>query len=92
YNRVSKQLLRDAYFGHHPRWKKKATMARKKLRTLGNKLVRELERKLPENVLKDYEEVFKIYLKALTQECNTKDKVYSLHESQVACIAKGKSG
>ncbi len=51
-----------------------------------------LERKLPENVLKDYEKVFKIYLKALTQERNTKDKVYSLHESQVACIAKGKSG
>jgi len=40
----------------------------------------------------DYEKVFKIYLKALTQERNTKDKVYSLHESQVACIAKGKSG
>lgn len=44
------------------------------------------------NVLKDYEEMFKIYLKALTQERNTKDKIYSLHEPQVACIAKGKSG
>ena len=92
YKRVSKQLLRESYFGHHPKRRKNAKMARKKLRTLGKRVLRELERKLPENVLKDYEEVFKIYLKALTQERNTKDKVYSLHESQVACIAKGKSG
>lgn len=92
YKRVSKQLLRDAYFGHHPRRQKKAKMARKKLRTIGKRVLRELERKLPSTILKDYEEVFKIYLKALTQERNTKDKIYSLHESQVACIAKGKSG
>ena len=42
--------------------------------------------------MKDYREIFAIYLKALTQEKTTKDKIYSLHESQVACIAKGKSG
>ena len=92
YRRVSKQLLRDAYFGHHPRRQKKAKMARKKLRTIGKRVLRELERKLPSTILKDYEEVFRIYLKALTQERNTKDKIYSLHEPQVACIAKGKSG
>ncbi len=92
YKRVSKQLLREAYFGHHPRRQKKAKMARKKLRTIGKRVLRELERKLPKDILKGYEDVFKIYLKALTQERNTKDKVYSLHEPQVACIAKGKSG
>ena len=92
YKRVSKQLLRSAYFGHHPKRQKNARMARKKLRTIGKRLLRELERKLPESVLKDYREIFAIYLKALTQEKTTKDKIYSLHESQVACIAKGKSG
>ncbi|WP_336690900.1 MULTISPECIES: IS5 family transposase [unclassified Chryseobacterium] len=92
YKRVSKQLLRTAYFGHHPKRQKDARMARKKLRTIGKRVLRELERKLPVSVLKDYEEVFKIYLKVLTQERNTKDKIYSLHEPQVACIAKGKSG
>ena len=92
YRRVSKQLLRDAYFGHHPRRQKKAKMARKKLRTIGKRVLRELERKLPPTILQDYEEVFRTYLKALTQERNTKDKIYSLHEPQVACIAKGKSG
>lgn len=92
YKRVSKQLLRSAYFGHHPKRQKKAGMARKKLRTIGKRVLRELERKLPESILKDYRELFAIYLKALTQERSTKDKVYSLHEPEVACIAKGKSG
>jgi len=67
-------------------------MARKKLRTIGKRVLRELERKLPKDVLKGYEEIFKIYLKTLAQESNTKNKIYSLHEPRVAYIAKGKSG
>lgn len=91
YKRVAKQHLRDAYFGHHPKRKKKAVMARKKLRTIGLRVVRELERKLPLDLQKQYEGEFVIYKKVLTQERNTKDKVYSLHEPQTACIAKGKA-
>lgn len=91
YKRVAKQHLRDAYFGHHPKRKKKATMARKKLRTIGHRVVRELERKLPEHLQKQYETEFNNYKKALTQERNSKDKIYSLHEPQTACIAKGKA-
>lgn len=91
YKRVAKQHLRDAYFGHHPKRKKKATMARKKLRTIGKRVVRELERKLPQEILKQYETEFSNYKKALTQERNSKDKIYSLHEPQTACIAKGKA-
>jgi transposase, IS5 family len=91
YKRVAKQHLRDAYFGHHPKRKKKAAMARKKLRTIGNRVVRELERKLPEEILKQYETEFSTYKKVLSQEKNSKDKIYSLHEPQTACIAKGKA-
>lgn len=91
YKRVAKQHLRDAYFGHHPKRKKRATMARKKLRTIGKRVVRELERKLPEHLQKQYETEFSNYKKALTQERNSKDKIYSLHEPQTACIAKGKA-
>jgi IS5 family transposase len=75
YVRVSKQLLRDAYFGHHPKRKKKAIKARKKLRTIGNKVIRELERKLPASSLKKYESDIEIYKKALTQDRHSKDKV-----------------
>jgi transposase, IS5 family len=66
-------------------------MARKKLRTIGKRVVRELERKLPEHLQKQYETEFSNYQKVLTQERNSKDKIYSLHEPQTACIAKGKA-
>lgn len=66
-------------------------MARKKLRTIGNRVVRELERKLPEEILKQYQTEFSNYKKVLTQERNSKEKIYSLHEPQTACIAKGKA-
>jgi IS5 family transposase len=65
-------------------------MARKRLRTIGSRIVRELERKLPENLQKQHETEFSNFKKALTQERNSKDKVYSLHEPQTACIAKGR--
>lgn len=91
YKRVAKQHLRDAYFGHHPKRKKKAVAARKKLRTIGNRVIRELERKLPESILKQYESEFVKYKKVLSQERKSKDKIYSLHEPQTACIAKGKA-
>ena len=91
YARVSKQLLRDAYFGHHPKRKRKATMARKKLRTIGKRVVRELERKLPDAIKNSYKNEFINYNKVLTQERNSKEKIYSLHEPQTACIAKGKA-
>ena len=91
YKRVAKQHLRDAYFGHHPKRKKKAVAARKKLRTIGNRVIRELERKLPELTLKKYKQEFVNYKKVLSQERSSKDKIYSLHEPQTACIAKGKA-
>jgi transposase, IS5 family len=66
-------------------------MARKKLRTIGKRVVRELERKLPEHLQKQYETEFSNYKKALTQERNSKEKIYSLLESQAVCIVKGKA-
>jgi IS5 family transposase len=55
------------------------------------RVVRELERKLPEHLQKQYETEFSNYKKALTKEQKSKDKIYSLHEPQAACIAKGKA-
>ena len=66
-------------------------MARKKLRTIGHRVVRELERKLPDHLQNQYESEFRNYKKALTQERYSKDKIYSLHEPQTACIGKGKA-
>jgi IS5 family transposase len=73
---VAKKHLRDAYFGHHPKRKKKATMARKKWRTIEQGVVRELERKLPELLQKRSESKFSNYKKALKQERNRNKKIF----------------
>ncbi|MEX2567703.1 MAG: IS5 family transposase [Cyclobacteriaceae bacterium] len=91
YVRVSKQLLRESYFGHHPRRRKKAQKARKTLRTYAGRLLREVERELSEEQLKLYEQDMELYWKAITQERTDSDKVYSLHKPYTACIAKGKA-
>lgn len=94
YVRVSKQHLRDSYRGkgkHSSSRAKKAKKARKKLRTIAGRLIRELERELPQSTLEGYEEDFKLYRRAITQERKDKDKVYSLHKPFTACIAKGKA-
>ena len=91
YKWVSKKLLRQSYFGHHPKRKKKAVAARKKLATMAGRLIRELERKLPEGKLEEYRPHLELYKRVINQEKNEGNKIYSLHEPQVSCIAKGKA-
>jgi IS5 family transposase len=88
YKRTSKQLVRDTYNGTHPRRKKKANAAQRKLKTIAGRLVRELERKLPDG---GFSKQLGLFKKVLTQERNSKDKVYSLHEPEVYCMSKGKA-
>lgn len=91
YARVSKQLLRDSYNANHPRRVKKATKARRKLRTLAGRVLRELERKLPEAALQRHTSWMELAGRAITQQRTDKDKVYSLHKPYTCCIAKGKA-
>lgn len=88
YKRTSKQLLKDTYNGKHPKRRKKASAAKRKLKTIAGRLVRELERKLPED---DYTKELELYKKVLAQEQNSKNKIYSLHEPEVYCMSKGKA-
>lgn len=91
YLRVSKQLLRDSYNGHHPRRAAKAKKARRKLRTIAGRLLRELDRKLPESILETYTPLLDLYRAATTQTRTDKHKIYSLHKPFTCCIAKGKA-
>lgn len=91
YVRVSKQLVRDSYFGHHPSRRKKARRARKELRTIAGRLLRELERELPTGILAPYKPQLDLCWKAITQQRSDSDKLYSLHKPFTACIAKGKA-
>lgn len=89
YKRTSKQLVRDTYNGTHPKRRKKAKASKRKLKTIAGRLVRELERKLPkESTERISLEIFK---KVLFQTMKSSNKIYSLHEPAVYCIAKGKA-
>ena len=89
YKRTSKQLVRDTYNGSHVKRRKKANAAKRKLKTIAGRLVRELERKLSSDSPKRIDlEVFK---KVLSQTQKSKNKIYSLHEPETYCIAKGKA-
>ena len=57
------------------------------VRTTKN-LVRELERKLPHQ---QRAETLALFNKVLAQEQHSKNKIYSLHEPDVYCVAKGKA-
>ena len=91
YKRTSKQLLRDTYNSEHPKRKKKALKAQKKLNTLAGRVVRELSNKLSEDRLPIYQDELAMFQKVLNQKRNDSNKIYSLHKPFTACIAKGKA-
>lgn len=53
-------------------------------------MIRELERKLPDDLLMQYREDLDMYFKTLAQKHTDKNKIYSLHKPFTSCIAKGK--
>jgi len=91
YVRTSKQLVRDTYNPNHPKRKKKAKKAEQKLKTIAGRLLRELEREMPNDVLQQYQDEILFYKRVLAQRRTDKNKVYSLHKPFTACIAKGKA-
>lgn len=91
YTRTGKQLVRDTYNGNHPRRFKKARKARRKLRTIAGRLIRELERNFNEEQTEHYREQLQIFKRILAQQRNDKDKIYSIHKPFTKCIAKGKA-
>jgi IS5 family transposase len=91
YKQTVKKLMLIQRFAHHPKRKKKANAALRKLRTIAGRLVRELERELSETALNTYAESLENFNRVITQSRHDKNKIYSLNEPEVACIAKGKA-
>lgn len=91
YKRTVKDLTKLQRFRNHPKNKKKAESAGRKIKTIAGRLVRELERKLiTEEQKQRYEERLELFNKILNQKKEDKDKIYSIHEPGVYCISKGK--
>ena len=90
YKRVLKQLMIDQRFRTHPKRKKKANAAARKIKTIAGRIVRDIERKMDDFQLGYYGRTLEIFKQILEQERDTKNKIYSIHEPHVKCIAKGK--
>jgi IS5 family transposase len=91
YVKAVKNLRLDIRHFRHAKKRAKARRALKRLRTIAGALIRELRRTLPCYCLFErYQKDFLFYERVLKQRPKDKNKIYSLHEPQVYCIAKGK--
>ena len=91
YTRIVKQLMIDQRFRVHPRRKKKANAAARKLKTIAGRMVRDVERKLDDiDRLDFYDEQLWLYYLVLRQKRDDNNKLYSFHAPEVKCISKGK--
>jgi len=77
--------------GRDARQKKLARRGQRRLRTIAGALMRELERRLPVAAREKKTKTFALYRRMLAQRSGDKNKLYSLHEPHVYCIAKGKA-
>lgn len=90
YTRTLKQLMIDQRFHNHPKRRKKAKAALRKIKTIAGRQVRDIQRQFTPEQKEEYKELFIILNQIINQQRGDKDKVYSIHEPKVRCIAKGK--
>ena len=90
YTRTTKRLILAQRFRNHPKNKKRAIAAHRKLKTIAGRLVRELRVVLSEELQKKYDKELQIFEHILSQRQKSKNKIYSIHEPDVYCISKGK--
>ena len=90
YGREVRRCLMAQRWRKNPHKRKAAHKGQRKLRTIARRLIWELERKLPGDALHQQRENFELYRRVLDQKPHDKGKIYSTHEPQVYCMAKGK--
>jgi IS5 family transposase len=61
------------------------------LKTMAGRVMRDVERKMDEDAFERNKGAMVLSELILTQKRKTKNKVYSLHASEVECIGKGKA-
>lgn len=90
YTRELKDLNLKVRFMNHPKRKKEGLKAKRRIQTIAKALVNDLERKMNSEQRKRHFDNLLLYSRVVTQSRTDKNKVYSLHEPEVQCIAKGK--
>lgn len=91
YTQTIKKLSTIQRFKKNKNGAAKAKKASKKIKTIAGVLVRELNRKLTSDVLKNYSSDLTLFEKVLAQKRSDSNKIYSLHEPEVKCYTKGKA-
>jgi len=90
YKRTLKQLMIDQRFREHPKRKKKARAAARKIHTIAGRIIRDIERNMTPIQRDEYFDMLLLFKMVLEQKREGQNKIYSLHEPEVKCIAKGK--
>ena len=91
YEHVGRRLLMQSSRYAHARQMKRARACTRKLRTQLGRVIREIERQVTdpsEKLSRLMETAHRIH----AQQRHDKNKIYSVHEPEVECIAKGKAG
>jgi len=90
YLKEIKQHRISLRFFRHPRKRKKARAAMKRLKTIAKTLMRDLDRQFSEEQHQKYANQLYLYMRILLQERKTPNKIYSLHEPHAYAVGKGK--
>ena len=90
YRKAVRHCVMAQRWRRDPKKRKAAQRALRKIKVIAGRLIRELERKLPETARAEQRGNFALYRRVLCQQPSDRDKIYSLHEPQVYCLSKGK--
>ena len=90
YTMEIKKLKYQLRFARKPKNYKKLNRLQGKLKRIAYKIFEDLVTQLDPVPKQAYYETFDLLFSVLTQKKDDKNKVYSLHEPDVLCIAKGK--
>jgi len=91
YEKEVRKLKQHTRFASHPKNRKKARHAVKRLKTISGRLLREIQRKMSLEQLGNYADKMSLYQRMLEQKRGDKNKLYSLHEPHIYCMSKGKA-
>lgn len=90
YVRVIKRLSYQQRFRRTKAQQKQARKADRRILTIAGRLVRDLKNKLSKQALERLADEIALFERVLEQKRHHTNKIYSLHEPHVQCIAKGK--
>ncbi len=90
YTREIKKLKHQLRFARKPKNLKKHIRAQQKLYRIALKIYNDLVTQLNPIPKQAYMKTLNVLYRVLTQEKDDKNKIYSIHEPEVLCIAKGK--